>query len=72
MRDWSSDVCSSDLERSSIAGELGLQQGDQILEVNRKKVTTVSDWESIMDRGPKTFVLLVQREGQTLFFTYKK
>ncbi len=60
------------VERSSIAGELGLQQGDQILEVNRKKVTTVSDWESIMDRGPKTFVLLVQREGQTLFFTYKK
>ncbi len=57
---------------NSIAQELGLQVGDQVLEVDRKKVESVSDWEKYIAKDPKTLVLLVQREGQTLFFTYQK
>lgn len=60
------------LERGSIAGELGLKVGDQILEVNRKRVENVSDWEKTVGKDPATVVMLVQREGQTLFFSYKK
>jgi hypothetical protein len=42
------------------------------MEVNRKKITGTSDWERAVSDDPGTLVILVQREGQTLFFTYKK
>jgi serine protease Do len=60
------------VERGSIASELGLRQGDQILEVNRRRVMSISDWERSVGRNPRTVVVLIQREGQTLFFSYKK
>ena len=67
-----SGVVIVEVERGSIASELGLQAGDQVLEVNRKELKGVSDWESSLGNNPKTVVILVQRGGQTLFFTYKK
>ena len=60
------------VERGSIASELGLREGDQILEVNRKKVKGLADWNKALGDDPQTVVLLVQREGKTLFFSYKK
>ncbi|MDR1515004.1 MAG: Do family serine endopeptidase [Synergistaceae bacterium] len=60
------------VERGSIASELGLREGDQILEVNRREVRNIAEYETIVGRNPKTVVMLVQREGQTLFFSYKK
>jgi serine protease Do len=60
------------VERGSIASELGLREGDQILEVNRREVRSIADYERIIGRNPDTVVMLVQREGQTLFFSYKK
>ncbi|MDR1943395.1 MAG: Do family serine endopeptidase [Synergistaceae bacterium] len=60
------------VERGSIAAELGLREGDQILEVNRRQVNSVSDFERAVGRNPRTVVVLVQRGGQTLFFSYKK
>jgi serine protease Do len=60
------------IERGSIAARIGLKVGDQILEVNRKRVESVSDWEKTVGNDPATVVLLVSRGGQTLFFTYKK
>ena len=60
------------VERGSVADELGLRAGDQILEVNRRRVESISDWEKIVSNDPTTVVMLVQREGQTLFFSYKK
>jgi serine protease Do len=60
------------VERGSVASELGLREGDQILEVNRREVRSVADYERILSRNPSTVVMLVHREGQTLFFSYKK
>jgi serine protease Do len=60
------------VERGSVAAELGLREGDQILEVNRREVKNITEYERILGRNPNTVVMLVQREGQTLFFSYKK
>jgi serine protease Do len=61
-----------DVESGSIADELGLREGDQILEVNRGSIESVSDWERSLRGDAKTIVMLVSRGGQTLYFTYKK
>ncbi|MDR1916509.1 MAG: Do family serine endopeptidase [Synergistaceae bacterium] len=60
------------VERGSVAAEIGLKAGDLILEVNRKKINRVSEWERTVSDNPDTLVLLLQRDGQTLFLTYKK
>jgi serine protease Do len=60
------------VERGSIASELGIRQGDQILEVNRRRVRDIDDWESVVGEDPQTIVVLVQREDQTLYFSYKR
>ncbi|GHV55138.1 protease [Synergistales bacterium] len=60
------------VENGSIASGLGLMQGDQILEVNRRTIKSATDFEKAVGRNPKTLVALVVREGDTLFFTYEK
>jgi serine protease Do len=60
------------VENSSVADEMGLREGDQILEVNRRSVESVSDWDRALRGEAKTIVMLVNRKGQTLYFTYKK
>lgn len=59
------------VERGSVAGQLGLREGDQVLEVNRRKIKNGADFEKTVGKDPKTLVVLVQREDQTLFFTYQ-
>jgi serine protease Do len=61
-----------DVERGSAAYEMGLREGDQVLEVNRRAVETVSDWERALRDDAKTIVVLVVREGETRYFAYKK
>ena len=54
----------TDIENGSDAERKGIQPSDIILEVNRQKITTVSQWESIM-RKVKTgdaLLLLIRRE----------
>ncbi|MDR0649464.1 MAG: Do family serine endopeptidase [Synergistaceae bacterium] len=60
------------VERGSIASQLGLREGDQILEVNRREVKNAAEYERALSRNPSTVVMLVHRDGQTLFFSYKK
>ncbi|MDR1019401.1 MAG: Do family serine endopeptidase [Synergistaceae bacterium] len=60
------------VERGTIAYELGLREGDRILEVNRREVKNVTEYERILSRNPSTVVMLIHRDGQTLFFSYKK
>ena len=59
------------VERGSIADDMGLREGDQILEVNRHEVNSISDWNKQLRGDAKTIVMLVNRGGQTLYFTYK-
>jgi serine protease Do len=60
------------VERGSIADEMGLREGDQILEVNRRSIDSVSDWDRALRGDAKTIVVLVYRDERTLYFTYKK
>ena len=49
--------------------QLGLRQGDVILEVNRRKMTSVNEWKRAMDEKNKALGLLISRGGQTLFIS---
>jgi len=57
----------------SVAEEAGLREGDVILEVNRKPVTTRSMYERVASKlgKDKAVLLLVKRQGRTIFVTLK-
>lgn len=62
------------VEEGSLADEMGLQEGDVILEINRKKIETVRDFERAMkdakiERG---ILLHIHRKGSSFYFTFKK
>ena len=57
------------IQPGTLGQKLGLRPGDVILEVNRKKMETVSDWNKAMGAGVKALGLLVSRNGQTLFIS---
>jgi serine protease Do len=54
----------TDIENGSDAERKGIQPSDIILEVNRQKITTVSQWESIMRKvkAGDALLLLIRRE----------
>jgi serine protease Do len=62
------------VERGSPADNIGLQEGDVILEINRKKVETIKDFEkAIQDINlEKGVVLRLHRRGNTFYHSFKK
>jgi len=66
-------VLISDVEPGSPADEAGLKRGDLILEVNRKPITDVEDFEQEVGKVAKgeSVLLLIKRGGNTLFFSVK-
>ena len=57
------------VQPGSQGSRLSLRQGDVILEVNKVKMETVSDWNKVMVSKNKALGLLVSRDGQTLFIS---
>jgi serine protease Do len=57
----------------STAEEMGVREGDVILEVNRKPVTSLKSYERAVADLPKdkAVLLLLKRKGQTIFLTLK-
>jgi serine protease Do len=56
------------VDPGSPAAEAGLRRGDVIQEVNRRPVTSVSEFErAVRQSGREPLLLLVYREGSTLF-----
>jgi serine protease Do len=55
----------------SRAADAGLQEGDVILEVNRKPVQTVEDLRASVRVENRPVLLLVEREGHNLFVTVR-
>ncbi|MCX7729662.1 MAG: DegQ family serine endoprotease [Candidatus Caldatribacterium sp.] len=55
------------------ADEAGLRPGDVILEVNRKEIASLADWESALAqvRPGDTVLLLIDRGGRTYFVPLK-
>jgi serine protease Do len=62
------------VEEGSPADDIGLQEGDVILEINRKKIETVKDFEkAIKDSNlEKGIVLRIHRRGNTFYHSFKK
>ncbi len=62
------------VEEDSPADELGLQEGDVILEINRKKIETMKDFEkAIKDINlEKGIIFRLHRRGNTFYHSFKK
>jgi serine protease Do len=62
-------VVVTDIDPASKMVDSGLQKGDVIQEVNHQAVTSVSEFQSAMRKAGSEPLLLVNREGRTLFIT---
>lgn len=62
----------TDVDPSGPAAEAGISRGDVILEINRKPVATLDDVRAALDGpGDKPFLLLITRNGQTVYVTVR-
>ena len=61
-------VVVTNVSPSSEAAEAGLRQGDVIQEVNHKPVRNTSDFERALQSSKEKPLLLVNRNGSTMFF----
>ena len=64
-----SGVVVTGISPSSAAADSGLQRGDVIHEVNRQAVKNTSDFERAMRNSKDETLLLVNRQGSTLYVT---
>jgi serine protease Do len=60
-------VAVTDIKPSSPAADSGLRQGDVIQEVNHQPVKNVQDFERAMSKSGNNALLLVNRQGTTMF-----
>jgi len=62
------------VEDGSLADEMGLQEGDVILEVNRKKIESLKDFEKAMKEAnvEKGILFHIHRRGSSFYLTFKK
>jgi len=60
-------VVVTNVDPSSKAADSGLKRGDVIQEVNREPVRNTSDFESAMRNAKDTTLLLVNRQGSTMY-----
>jgi serine protease Do len=62
-------VVVTDIDPASKMADSGLQKGDVIQEVNHQAVTNVSEFQSAIRKAGSEPLLLVNRDGRTLFLT---
>ncbi|MDH4098701.1 MAG: PDZ domain-containing protein, partial [Nitrospira sp.] len=57
----------------SSAEELGVREGDMVIEINRQAVTSVKAYELIASKLPKdqAVLLLLKRQGRTIYLTLR-
>ncbi|MBM4276786.1 MAG: DegQ family serine endoprotease [Deltaproteobacteria bacterium] len=62
------------VEDGSFADEMGLQEGDVILEINRKKIESLKDFEKAMKDASveKGILFQIHRKGSSFYLTFKK
>jgi len=62
------------VEDGSLADEIGLKEGDVILEINRKKIESLKDFEKAMkDANPEKGILFhLHRKGSSFYLTFKQ
>ncbi|MGA1826213.1 MAG: DegQ family serine endoprotease [bacterium] len=62
----------TEIKQESPAQRSGLQPGDLILEINRKKVSTVDGFRKEYKKSTNSILLLIHRQGMTLYLVLKK
>lgn len=62
-------VVVTDIDPASKLADSGLQKGDVIQQVNRQPVSNVSEFQNALRKAGTDPLLLVNREGRTLFIT---
>jgi serine protease Do len=67
-----SGVVVTDVQSGSPAARTGLRLGDVILEVNREKVASVASVKQQLQKSGKRTLLLVYREGTTVFVVVRR
>ncbi|HEX3034697.1 MAG TPA: DegQ family serine endoprotease [Thermodesulfobacteriota bacterium] len=69
----SEGVIITNVRPGTVAAETGLQGGDIILEINKKKIKDLEDYRKTMDslKSGETALLLVKREENTLYVPLK-
>ncbi|MBS3906338.1 MAG: DegQ family serine endoprotease [Syntrophaceae bacterium] len=62
------------VEDGGFADEMGLQEGDVILEINRKKIESLKDFEKAMKDAnvEKGILFHIHRKGSSFYLTFKK
>jgi serine protease Do len=72
--DRAQGVVITGVEPGSLADEAGLEEGDVILEINRKPVRDLADYRKTVAETKKgaRLLFLVKREGASLFITLKR
>lgn len=62
------------VEDGSFADEMGLQEGDVILEINRKKIESLKDFDKAMKEASveKGILFQIHRKGSSFYLTFKK
>jgi serine protease Do len=62
------------VEEGSVADEIGLQEGDVILEINRKKVENLKDFDKAVKEAnlEKGILFHLHRKGSSFYISYKK
>jgi serine protease Do len=62
------------VEEGSIADEIGLQEGDVILEINRKRIENLKEFDkAIKEANPEKGILFhLHRKGSSFYISYKK
>ncbi|HLV20127.1 MAG TPA: Do family serine endopeptidase, partial [Polyangiaceae bacterium] len=65
-------VAVTDVQPGSAAEKAGLRPGDVLLEVDRQPVATVSDFRKLWAKSKGKTLLLVQRQGSTMFLVVQR
>ena len=62
------------VEDGSLADEMGLQEGDVILEINRKRIDSLKDFDKAVKDGNlgKGILFHVNRKGRSFYLTFRK
>lgn len=62
------------VEDGSLADEMGLQEGDVLLEINRKKIESLKDFDKAMKEASveKGILFQIHRKGRSFYLTFKK
>ena len=60
------------VQQGSPAARVGLREGDVILEMNRKRVTSVDELRKLNRQAEGSVLLLVSRQGNTIYLALRK